>query len=136
MNLPFPRQFENLKGCFQKSFFIFYLSSLLLFSLLLLLFVCLFVWCCFFIRVNIYSRPRRLSHCRKEAVEKIKESAQDTMGRRKVPSSPRPFYFFIILIFIGTPSGSLCGGVRDRFQKVAVFLSGFTSLVWTDSRFL
>ena len=134
MHLPFPRQFENLKGCFQK-FFLFSISLVFVVFFVAVV-VCLFVWCCFFIRANIYSRPRRLSHCRKEAVEKIKESAQDTMGRRKIPSSPRPFHFLIILIFIGTPSGSLCGGVRDRFQKVAVFLSGFTSLVWTDSRFL
>ena len=86
--------------------------------------------------MNIYSRPRRLSHCRNEAVAKIKESARGTMGRGKIPSSPRAFYFFIIPIFIGTPSGSLCGGVRDRFHTVAVFVSGFTSLVWTDGRFV
>ena len=125
MHLLFPWQFENLKGCFQKFFF--YISSLLL----LLLFVCLF-GAVFFIRANIYSRPRRLYHCRKEAVEKIKESARRTMGRGKIPSSPRAFYLFIIPVFIGISSGSLCGGVRDRFQNVAVFVSGFTSLVWTD----
>ena len=58
---------------------------------------------------------------RREAVEREKESAWGTMGRGKrrrevFPSShrpPRAFYFSIIAIFIGIPSGSLCG--EERF---------------------
>ena len=58
---------------------------------------------------------------RREAVERKKESAWGTMGREKRRSEvfssshrpPRAFYFSIIAIFIGIPSGSLCG--EDRF---------------------
>ena len=58
---------------------------------------------------------------RREAREREKESARGTMGREKkrsqvFPSShrpPRAFYFSVIAIFIGIPSGSLCG--EDRF---------------------
>ena len=58
---------------------------------------------------------------RREAGERKKESARGTMGRDRrrsevFPSShrpPRPFYYSIIAIFIGIPSGSLCG--EDRF---------------------
>ena len=58
---------------------------------------------------------------RREAGERKKESAWGTMGREKrrrevFPSShrpPRAFYFSIIAIFIGIPSGSLCG--EERF---------------------
>ena len=58
---------------------------------------------------------------RREAVEREKEDTRGTMerekGRSEVFSSshrpPRAFYFSIIAIFIGIPSGSLCG--EDRF---------------------
>ena len=58
---------------------------------------------------------------RREAVEREKEDTRGTMGREKrrrevFSSSHRPpcaFYFSIIAIFIGIPSGSLCG--EDRF---------------------
>ena len=58
---------------------------------------------------------------RREAGEREKESARGTMGREKrrsevFPSShlpPRSFYFSKIVIFIGIPSGSLCG--EERF---------------------
>ena len=58
---------------------------------------------------------------RREAREREKESARETMRRGKrrsevFPSShrpPRAFYFSVIAIFIGIPSGSLCG--EDRF---------------------
>ena len=61
------------------------------------------------------------SLCRREAGEREKESARGTMGREKrrsevFPSShrpPRSFYFSKIVIFIGIPSGSLCG--EERF---------------------
>ena len=58
---------------------------------------------------------------RREAVEREKEDTRGTMGREKRRSEvfssshrpPRAFYFSIIAIFIGIPSGSLCG--EDRF---------------------
>ena len=58
---------------------------------------------------------------RREAVERGKEDTRRTMGREKRRSEvfssshrpPRAFYFSIIAIFIGIPSGSLCG--EDRF---------------------
>ena len=56
--------------------------------------------------------------CR-EAGEREKKKALGTMGRGKrekaFPSShlsPRAIYFSIIVIFIGIPRGSLCGGER------------------------
>ena len=58
---------------------------------------------------------------RREAVEREKEDTRGTMGREKRRSEvfssshrpPRAFYFSIIAIFIGIPSGSLCG--EERF---------------------
>ena len=58
---------------------------------------------------------------RREVGEREKESARGTMGREKrrsqvFPSShrpPRAFCFSVIAIFIGIPSGSLCG--EERF---------------------
>ena len=58
---------------------------------------------------------------RREAVERGKRETRRTMGREKRRSEvfssshrpPRAFYFSIIAIFIGIPSGSLCG--EDRF---------------------
>ena len=61
--------------------------------------------------------------CSREAGEKEKESARGTMGRGKTapafslfPLSPARFYFSIVAIFIGKPSGSLCGG-ENRWIK-------------------
>ena len=58
---------------------------------------------------------------RREAVEREKEDTRGTMGREKRTSEvfssshrpPRAFYFSIIAIFIGIPSGRLCG--EERF---------------------
>ena len=58
---------------------------------------------------------------RREAVERETEDTRGTMGREKRRSEvfspshrpPRAFYFSIIAIFIGIPSGSLCG--EERF---------------------
>ena len=52
----------------------------------------------------------KASLCRREAGEKEKERTRRMMG------SPRAFYFSVIAIFIGTPSGSLCGGERCFIQ--------------------
>ena len=66
--------------------------------------------------------------CCREDREKEKESARGTMGKGKreerpfltfslVPRPLRAFYFFIIAILGGIPSGSLCGGERMRHYR-------------------
>ena len=54
-----------------------------------------------------------------EAGEKERESARGTMGRGKREERLRArrsaFYLSIIAIFIGKPSGSLCGGESSHF---------------------
>ena len=57
--------------------------------------------------------------CCREAGEKERESARGTMRRGKREGRLRvtvsAFYFSIIAIFIGKPSGSLCGGESSHF---------------------
>ena len=102
--LPFPQQ---LKGCFQQFFYFLYLQSVVL--LFVAVVVCLFVWCCFFIRVNIYSRPRRLSHCRNEALAKIKESAAARWEEGR-SHRPRALSIFLLFLFLlGHPAGASAG---------------------------
>ena len=91
-------------------------STVFLFSISLV--CCSFVCCCccllvclvlFFHPANIYSRPRRLSHCCKEAVEKIKESARGTMGRGRY-HRPRALSISLLFLFLlGHPAGASAG---------------------------
>ena len=47
-------------------------------------------------------------------------------GEKENERPPRAFYFSIIAIFMGIPSGSLCGG--ERFRRTTAFLNLFISL--------
>ena len=57
--------------------------------------------------------------CCREAGEREKESARGAMGRGKkeerLSVRARVFYFSIIAIFVGKPSGSLWGGESSHF---------------------
>ena len=81
------------------------------------------------------------SLCCGEAGEKEKESARGTTGRwmRDFPSSPARFLFFrlFISIFIGIPSGSLCGGEGKSLKKIRPGPPAYSKLtcrVWYMAR--
>ena len=90
---------------------------------------------------NVPLSSAEASLCCGEAGEKEKESARGSSGRwmRDFPSSPARFLFFrlFISIFIGIPSGSLCGGEGKSLKKIRPGPPAYSKLtcrVWYMAR--
>ena len=69
-----------------------------------------------------------VSLCRRDTGEKEKAGAQGTMGKRR--SEACCLFFDYCIFFIGMPSGSLCGGERQKKKAIVqndlkMFKKGF-----------